>query len=272
MFKRVVDALKFHSEYDSSKQYRDDEFFSDEIKKTKSGDCSMQSLIQMITKNYHSGSSAEIDRDPVPRLIFIQFIVQVWRLVTDSNNLWNYDYHDKGLDRNDLVWQRLFASSNNDDFNIEHVWTLFAGDKKNTDQFLKGIVKFDDKHVNGWIEGRSFQTLIGIVKGKIHKLNRTPVFKNGLHIDIVQEIHSFVLSSLVTDEPSPSEQQQLKKFHSEKAKEDILSNCISLKYDILFCMKNFSTYIMCCIFEQDLEDGTIRDMCNVVGVAIVKKL
>ena len=48
LFDFVVDALKFHGEYDPSKQQRDDEpeiLLSDGMKKIKSGDCSMQSLI-----------------------------------------------------------------------------------------------------------------------------------------------------------------------------------------------------------------------------------
>ena len=60
------------------------------------------------------------------------------------------------------------------------MWTLFAeeGNKKMKKKinFLLEIVIFDTPHINDWIEGRNFQTLIGSTRGKIVKLNRTPVF------------------------------------------------------------------------------------------------
>ena len=98
------------------------------------------------------------------------------------------------------------------------------------------------------------------VKGKNQKLNRLPVFKNRLHIYIVQEILSFVATLLMKDEPSPSQQQKVKKFHSEKAQEDLISKCISLKNHILFCMKNYTMYITCSVFEQDYVDGTTAEV------------
>ena len=117
----------------------------------------------MITKKDHSCSPAKIDCDPLPRLVLINFIVEVWQLVTPQDKLWVYDFHDKGFHRNDTVWQRLFASSNNDDSNIENLWQVFAEDgnkKKNKliDQCLMGKVSFDDKHVNRWIEVGVFKT------------------------------------------------------------------------------------------------------------------
>ena len=46
---------------------------------------------------------------------------------------------------------------------------------------------------------------------------------------------------------------------------------MSLKNHILFCMKNFTTYIMWSNFEQDYDARTTADECSVVGVAIVEK-
>ena len=276
LFDFIVGALQFHKDMDKEGSDEHHISLSDEMKTFKSGDCSMPSLIHMITKKDHYVSPAEIDCDLFPRLVLINFIVKVWQLVTPEDKLWKYDFHDKGIPRNDAVWKRLFASSNNDAFNIDNLWQVFAEDgnkKKNKliDKCLMGKVSVDDKHVNKWIEGRSFQNMIGSGNGNVRKLNRTPVFQNGEQIDIVQDIVSFVAKTLMKEELSPSQQPKVNKFHNEKAKDDMLSKVFSLKKHILFCMKNYTTYIMCSTVEQDYDDGTTHDQCHIVGVAIVEK-
>ena len=49
-----------------------------------------------------------------------------YRIVGPEEDEWRYDYEVKRLNRNDTHWQRLFASSNNNTFNIENLWSLFS--------------------------------------------------------------------------------------------------------------------------------------------------
>lgn len=63
-------------------------------------------------------------------------------------------------------------------------------------------VPFDAKHINEWIEGGSFQILTGSCRGKIVKLNRTPVSLEESQIDIVDFVHSFVATCSMKDNES----------------------------------------------------------------------
>ena len=44
------------------------------------------------------------------RLVLLQFILKVLQIVTPGPSEWLYEYHDKGLNRNDDHWQRLFVT------------------------------------------------------------------------------------------------------------------------------------------------------------------
>ena len=90
LFDFIVDALKFNIEYDQQGSDEHDISLSDEMKTIKSGDCSMPSLIHMITKKDHYVSPAKIDCDLLPRLVLINFIIKVWQLVTPQDKLWKF--------------------------------------------------------------------------------------------------------------------------------------------------------------------------------------
>ena len=103
----IVGALGFHQ--DIGNLHKEG---SDEHNPHLNEDCSMRSLICMITKNDKSVAPAEIDFDHYSQLVLIEFIVKVWDIVTPTDKLWKYDFDAKGFPRNDTVWKRLFASSN----------------------------------------------------------------------------------------------------------------------------------------------------------------
>ena len=79
-------------------------------------------------------------------------IDQVFKILVSEKNLWKYAYEVKWLDRNDLRWQRLFASLNNNTFNIENLWSLFSeqGNKDvvKKDKFLREKVPLDAPRFN----------------------------------------------------------------------------------------------------------------------------
>ena len=262
LYSFIVGALKFHQDIDNLNNEG-----SDEHNPYLSDDCSMRSLICMITKNEKVVAPAEIDFDHYSQLVLIEFISKIWDIVTPTDKIWKYEFTTKGFPRNDTVWKRLFASSNCESFNFDNLWQVFGdeGNKKKNkllDKCLMGIVSFTDKHVNKWIEGGGCQILIGSGKGNVRKLNRLPVIHNGEPIDIVQEVQNFVAISIMESDLT---------FSSEKAKEDISSKSRLLKDHIMFCMKNVTTYIMCCPVEQDYHDGTTAKSSQIIGVSIVEQ-
>ena len=107
------------------------------------------------------------------------------------------------MDRNDLLWRRLFLSSNNDSFDINTLWTSYvtqgenSSDKKH--KFLRDIVDFWGPTVRNLIEGDPHQVLSGCTNKKVYKLNRHAVKFMGSQIDIVDHIRSFVYEAMLLD-------------------------------------------------------------------------
>ena len=49
----------------------------------------------------------------------------LFEIVYPKGNEWKYDYENHNMERNVSLWQRLFASSNNDSFNIKNSLSSF---------------------------------------------------------------------------------------------------------------------------------------------------
>ena len=58
-------------------------------------------------------------------LAVLWFVQKVFEIVCPEDNEWTYDYGYHNLKRNDAVWQKLFASSNDVRLDINNLWSLF---------------------------------------------------------------------------------------------------------------------------------------------------
>ena len=59
------------------------------------------------------------------RLIIIQFIHSILRIMCPEESIWVYDYKDRKLKRNDDLWRKIFVDSENTVFDIETIWRNF---------------------------------------------------------------------------------------------------------------------------------------------------
>ena len=116
-----------------------------------------------------------------------------------------------------------------------------------------------------------FSNIKGSYRGEIVKLNRTLVILERSQIYIVDLVHSFVANCLIKDEEPLLEKPIKRRKYSGKEKEMILSKCMRLTNHIIFCMMNFTTYIMCSDLTSKDYDGKTVDHCNVVWVTMVEK-
>ena len=64
-------------------------------------------------------------------LSLLMIVGQVLNLICSGPNKWLYDYEMRNMKRNDSLWHRLFAASNNDSFNINNLWSSFATQGEN---------------------------------------------------------------------------------------------------------------------------------------------
>ena len=80
----------------------------------------------------------------------------IFNLICPEPNEWLYDYEMHNMKRNDSLWQRLLASSNNDSFYINNLWTSFAtqgeNDLEKKNKFLREKVDFAAPIVDKRIE------------------------------------------------------------------------------------------------------------------------
>ena len=83
-------------------------------------------------------------------------------------------------------------------------------------------------------------------------------------------VYSFVVSSLMKQNETLLEKRKGRKKYSNAENDMILYKCVPLKNHIMFCMRNFTIYIMCAEMTANDEGGKLT--CAIVGVTIVEKI
>ena len=199
---------------------------------------SFLTLIFMINRaaNPRFGTESDVIECHVfARLVIIQFIHSILRIVCPEDNIWVYNPEARKLKRNDDLWRKLFVDSTDTVFDIENIWKLFSNGGKvptpNAKQanLIGEPVDYDAPIANAYSHGKQCQILQPNGRGKVITLNRFPVVLDGERVDIVDRVYKFFIENLIdhTEKKNlPSRKKQGREKVMETVPYPMLLNCM----------------------------------------------
>ena len=139
----IVDLLNFQQEYSPSDKKPSDKLPDKIIFQSQTNENNLNALGLPITnKGDVQSSYANYSHE----LSLLTIVEKVYSITRSEPNEWISDFERRNMDRNDLLWRRLFLLSNNDSFDIKTLWTSFAIRRENTSdkkqKFLRDKVNF----------------------------------------------------------------------------------------------------------------------------------
>ena len=239
----------------------------------KDGDYSYQALLVMMNRVNDVDFNCEkevVECHQWSRLVLLHFIMQMIRTIHNDEEEWIYEYDKRGLKQDDNLWRKLFLQTNNDTFDTNNLWQIYA-DKQGADSGKKKSkhvlqeVNFTDKCINPWAEKINLTKRVGYQRlksaggrGMLVTLNRLPIFVNKKRVDVVEVLQTFFLNSLVS--------------RGDLTFSEFLDENSVLLTHIKYCMVQFTTYFMTGdVTNTDPSTKKDIDEMEIVAAMIVEK-
>ena len=138
-------------------------------------------------------------------------------------------------------------------------------------KLVRDLVNFGVPVGNAWLDSKKHQTILLTGRGKVIKLNCSPVYLNGQHVDIVDMLHKLIMNILFVKDVVPTK-TELKTNKCEEDNETLLSDLALLKQHVKLCMTSFSNYFMVTKTETtDLNTKKSIECLEIIAAMIVEQ-